>query len=87
MAYDTTNPPRLMVPAMTAATPQIWVYTSADAKATVIAPDYITNGDELGMAVGDVVFIIDTATPLTSLSFVLTIGATGLVDLDYVDVA
>lgn len=58
----------------------IWAYTSADAVATVVAQGYITNPVDLGLAVNDLVVIIDTATPLISIArvkTVSTVAATG----------
>lgn len=53
---------------------RVWLYTSADAKATVIAGGYISDGVKFGMAVGDIVFIIDTATPTGSFAFVTSVS-------------
>jgi len=53
----------------------LWAYTSADAVATVVAQDYITNPVDMGMAVNDLVIIIDTATPLISMSRVKTVSS------------
>lgn len=82
MAYATTNPPRLQAPAFTGAG-NVWYYTSADAAATVDASGYITNGGDLGMKVGDVVIVNDTATPLITTHQVISVSTTapGAVDL------
>lgn len=53
----------------------LWVYDSADAVATVVAQDYITDPVDHGMAVNDLVIIIDTATPLISMARVKTVSA------------
>lgn len=53
----------------------LWMYTSADAVATVVAQDYITDPVDQGMLVNDLVIIIDTATPLISISRVKTVSA------------
>lgn len=53
----------------------LWMYTSADAVATVVAQDYITNPVDMGMAVNDIVIIIDTVTPLISIARVKTVSA------------
>lgn len=69
MSYSTSNPPRLYVPAFTSIStgstlaagfhggPNIWSYISADATNTVSAAGYITNGQDLGMKQGDLVFV------------------------------
>lgn len=53
----------------------IFIYTSADAVATVVAQDYITDPIDQGMSVNDIVIIIDTATPLISIARVKTVSA------------
>lgn len=80
MAYATSNPPRLLVPGFTG-TGNLWLYTSADAIATVNSASYITNGDALGMKVGDTVIVRDTATPTSSLCTVIDVTAGGQADL------
>lgn len=54
---------------------KLWVYTSADAVATVVAQDYITDPVDQGMQVNDLVIIIDTTTPLISMSRVKTVSS------------
>lgn len=82
MAYATTNPPALLMPAFAGAG-GIWRYSSADPTATVDGSGYITNGGNLGMKVGDLVIVNDTATPLITTHQVITVSATapGAVDL------
>lgn len=82
MAYATTNPPQVAVPSMGGQGPAIWTYYSADTRATVNGADYFTNGDDLGMKVGDLVVVADTTTPLTSLHFVATVTAGGAADVN-----
>lgn len=76
MAYATTNPP-VLISTGTGLSPQMWLYTTADAVATVRAANYVTNAKDLGMRVGDVFVNIDTATPLVSLSRVSAVATTG----------
>ena len=82
MAYVTTNPPALAEGAF-AGVGNKWRYISADIAATVAAASYFTNGGSLGMKVGDLVFVHDTATPKITSHLVLTVSATypGAVDL------
>ena len=61
MAYATTNPPALVSQRVGAAGGAIWVYSDADVLSTILAADYISNGDALGMEVGDVVFVVNSA--------------------------
>lgn len=60
MAYSTDTPPQLLVQGIGGVGPSIWTYSSTDAAATVDAANYITNGGELGLAVGDLMYVIDT---------------------------
>ncbi len=60
MTYATSNPPALMCQAPGGLAPSIWIYRSTDAAATVDAANYFTNGGTLGLAVGDLIYVIDT---------------------------
>ena len=67
----------------------IWSYVSADAIAVVGANGYFTNGDDLGMQVGDVVLVTNSTTGATTVAIVSEVvsgGAAsitgGTVDLD-----
>ena len=75
MTYATSNPPALLVNRV-GGSGAIWYYTSADIDANVDATDYFTNGDDLGMKVGDVMFVHDTAGVMT-LMFVSAVTAGG----------
>jgi len=83
MAYATTNPPRLVTQVMAETNGRVWAYSSADATATVDGSGYITNGGNLGMKVGDLVMVVDTATPAVTMHQVISVSATapGAVDL------
>lgn len=78
MAYSTTNPPQLI--SQTFGTqggqPRLWSYASTDPIATVAGADYVSNGQALGMALGDVCFVLDSDTPLVSLTYVITLATT-----------
>ena len=76
MAYVTSNPPYVMVPRMGTAA-AVWIYKSADAHATVDGAGYFTNGSDLGMVVGDVVIVVDTATPACTVHPVSAVTAGG----------
>lgn len=56
----------------------IFAYVSADDAATVNGADYITDGQELGMQLGDIVEVIDVTTPLNTRSWVSALNANGL---------
>lgn len=79
MAYVTSNPPRVLVQgAIGNGAPTIWAYSSADASATVAASQYFSNGKDLGMEVNDLVFVVDTGTPLITTNRVKTVVAAGV---------
>lgn len=62
---------------------QTWQYappagsTQTDAVATVRGAGYISNAKDKGMRVNDVVIVVDTSTPLVSLSRVSVVASTG----------
>lgn len=76
MAYVESNSPSLIAQ-MVGGAGAVWLYKSADDDATVNGTDYFTNGQDLGMQVGDIVLVIDTATPKGSFHFVSAIDADG----------
>lgn len=80
MAYSTSTPPVLVAEGIGGKGSQ-WFYSSTDAIATVNTSGYITNGDALGMKVGDTVIVVDTTTPTTSLCVVADVTAGGQADL------
>ncbi len=89
MAYVTNNPPSKInqgaladFGASTGGGGDIFFYRSADAIATVKGAGYFTNGASLGMSVGDIVIVFDSATPALSIAFVQTVNANGSVNLD-----
>tara|TARA_R110000824_G_scaffold77915_3_gene196833 strand:- start:264 stop:527 length:264 start_codon:yes stop_codon:yes gene_type:complete len=57
----------------------LWHYTSADAIATVNTAAYFNNAS-VQLGVRDLIIVVDTATPTTSLVSVLT-NASGVVDV------
>lgn len=86
MAYAVTNPPVKMIEGPLAGfnTTEstnvggvVWLYKSADLIATVEGANYFTNGKDLGMQPGDLLYIIDTTTPHAYLETVATVTAAG----------
>lgn len=68
MAYATTNPPMAVFTGLRndgGGTYTHWVYHSTDVNTDVDATGYFTNGDALGMTVGDTMTVIDTDTSTT----------------------
>lgn len=76
MSYATTNPPAL-ISQRVGGSGAIWSYSSADAVADVDEAGYFTNGDDLGMQVGDTVIVFDTETPLMTPCWVSAVTAGG----------
>lgn len=81
MSYATTNPPVCVFP-RTGSGPALWTYTSTDVHTDVDESGYITNGDELGMKVGDIVFVSKSAATIgTTVHYVSTVSAGGAATL------
>lgn len=75
MAYSTSNPPAVIA-AGVGGRGKLWMYKSTDAESAFDDTDYITNADDLGMATGDFVFVIDTTNGLSTIAQV-TVDADG----------
>lgn len=76
MAYATSNTPAKLADFI-GGQGAVWLYRSADVDSDTNAADYYSNGDALGMEVGDIVLVIDTATPKGSLHFVSAVTSGG----------
>lgn len=85
MSYSTSNPPKLLVQSLGGSGMSMWALTGTDADTTVDGSGYITNGGNLGMKAGDIVFYTKTdASPIANFIFnVTTVSSTapGAVDL------
>lgn len=84
MAYSTSNPPVLVTQGgIDGSKSSIWYLSGTDATTTVDGSGYITNGGDLGMAVGDLVMYHKTDSYTLSTFYVKTVSATapGAVDL------
>lgn len=61
--------------------PAIWVYSNTDAHTDVDATGYFSDGDDRGMVLNDIMFVIDTDTATITIHRVLSgglsIGASG----------
>lgn len=76
MSYLTTNPPVRVW--QTLAGNSGWFYRSTDQASDVDAGDYFSNGDALGMKIGDVMYIIDSDnTDLLVMASVTVVTAGG----------
>jgi hypothetical protein len=80
MAYSTSNPPAYVEGRLGGGHGR-WVYISTDAIATVNTSGYFTNGHALGLRVGHMIEVIDTATPTTSLAVVADVTTGGQADI------
>lgn len=78
MAYVTSNPPAV-VSQQVGGAGTLWIYKSADVVGDVDASGYFTNGEALGMQVGDPVMVIDTTTPLMTMCWVSAVSTTATV--------
>lgn len=76
MAYSTSNPPECIAQGI--AGPSLWSYTHTDIHTDVDAADYFTNGDALGLKVGDVMLVSKSdATIGTTIHYVSAVTAGG----------
>lgn len=83
MAYSTSNPPSLIGQSIGGLAGKQWLYRSTDPAATVDDANYITNGGSLGMAVGDLVYVIDTdASPVIMTIHQVSATGDGTTDLN-----
>lgn len=69
MAYSTSNPPVRLCGGI-GSSMSIWGYKSADGQTDVRVAGYFTNGYDLGMRAGDIVFAVDTDTYAGSMHIV-----------------
>lgn len=81
MAYATSNPPVLVAQGIAGF--RFWKYESVDAATLVRVNGYFTNGWQLGMRAGDIIFVTDTDTGsgTTTIHTVNAASAAGGVDL------
>jgi hypothetical protein len=80
MTYATSNPPRVIAQGIGGGG-RLWLYDGADLIANVNTSGFFTNGDALGMKVGDTVIVRDSVTPTTSLCTVIDVTAGGQADV------
>lgn len=81
MAYSTSNPPFLLSQGIQG-TGSVWMYRSTDAATAVRVSGYFTDGYDLGLRAGDVVFVVDTdASPIAMQIMIVTSATASAVDL------
>lgn len=80
MAYSKANQPRMTLQNIGVG-PRQWLYSSADAAATVIGAGYFTDGAALGMKQNDICYVHNTAGKIMTCHWVnvvagvVTLGA------------
>lgn len=86
MAYSTSLPPYLVVPApaggliststsVTGGGGSLWYYRSADGIATVAGSSYFSNGSALGMKKYDIVYVTNTTSTYFGIAMVTDVTA------------
>ena len=76
MAYATSNPPRVISRGGIAG-PSVWYYSDTDDDGTVVGADYFSDGDALGMKVGDPLFSYEDDNRIMTVMFVDAVTAGG----------
>jgi hypothetical protein len=76
MAYSTSIPPRVWDLFGIGNVPKVWAYFTADTAATVDTSGYFTNGYDLGMRDGDLLFLYVTGTKVWTTHTVTVSGTT-----------
>lgn len=79
MAYSTSNPPSLIGQALNGKG-KVWFYRSENPLEDVDDAGFFDNALELGMAVGDMVFSLDTGSAVTSILAVDALDTGGAAD-------
>ena len=76
MAYSTALPP-VRVGGGLGGGGSLWIYQSEDVHTDVDASLYFTDGDVLGMKVGDVVFVVETDNTYAQTTHSVTVVTAG----------
>lgn len=82
MAYLTSNPPAMLTQRLGSNGPAaFWMYSSTDAATVVRVSGYITNGYDLGLVVGDLVFQSSVDASVAHIYVVTAVVVDGAADL------
>jgi hypothetical protein len=73
MAYETSNPPRLLIPSIGGGL-QVWGYQSTHASTVVAGAGFFSNGAALGMRVGDVVLVVNSTSGVPYVTGISTVN-------------
>lgn len=77
MSYSTSSPPQCLLPGVGGGI-SLWAYSSTDVHTDVDASDYFSNGDALGLKVGDIMIVSkSTATVGATIHTVSAVTAGG----------
>ena len=74
MAYSTSNPPKLLIPSL-GESPAVWAYRSTHLSTDVIAAGFFANGADLGMAVSDLVLVVNSTSGIPYIAGVSAVTA------------
>jgi hypothetical protein len=82
MSYSTSLPPALISQGI-GGTFKVWSYRSTDGAATVDTANYVTNGGDLGLGVGEVMYVTDTdASPVITTLHQVSATGNGTTDIN-----
>lgn len=82
MTYSTSNPPVLIAQAIGGnAAPKLWHWNNDDDLSAIDGNGYVTNGDDLGLAVGDQIVNEDLSDETLTSFRVDSVTAGGAADL------
>lgn len=76
MSYSTSSPPRLVINGAMGGGPNIWLYTSTDSGTVVDGSGYFTDGYNLGMRDGDLLFAYYSTSKIWTTHTVTVSGTT-----------
>lgn len=76
MPYSTATPPRFTEAFGVGNVQKKWMYSTADTAATVDTSGYFTNGYDMGMRDGDLLFLYVTGTKVWTTHTVIVSGTT-----------
>lgn len=81
MAYNTNNPPVRLRASIDGSSSALWSYQSANSLTQVTAAGFISNADNLGLKVGDTIFVAETDNNYSSATFTVASITTGAATL------
>ena len=76
MSYSTSAPPRLILEGGIGGSPSIWLYTEPATAASIDGSGYISNGYDIGMRDGDLLFFFNSTSKIWTTHTVLNNSGT-----------